>query len=107
MIFHDWSLWPKAGGKITLTLTGTGEPYENYFGCSVVIDGTEYYTAQTLEVDAGTEVLCHCAGMRGGEIYLNGSLISAGEDVTYTANKNATIEFDTSGASYYLRITEI
>ena len=106
MIFHDWTLWPKGGGKVTLTLTGTGEPYENYFGCSVVIDGTEYYTAQTLEVDAGTEVLCRCSGRRGGEIYLNGSLISAGEDVTYTANKNASIEFDVSGRSYYLRITE-
>ena len=91
MIFHDWSLWPKAGGKITLTLTGTGEPYENFFGCSIVINGVEYYTAQTL----------------GGEIYLNGDMLSAGTDATYTANKNATIEFDTSGASYYLRITEI
>ena len=78
MIFHDWSLWPKAGGKITLTLT-----------------------------DAGTEVLCRCSGRRGGEIYLNGDMLSAGTDATYTANKNATIEFDTSGASYYLRITEI
>lgn len=107
MIFAKWVLQPGDSGKVTLTLTGTGEPYENYFGCSVVIDGTEYYTAQTLEVDAGTEVLCHCSGRRGGEIYLNGDMLSAGTDATYTANKNATIEFDTSGASYYLRITEI
>lgn len=69
--------------------------------------GLNNYTAQTLEVDAGTEVLCRCSGRRGGEIYLNGDMLSAGTDATYTANKNATIEFDTSGASYYLRITEI
>lgn len=114
MICNLVPLGPQEAEKVTLTLTGTGRSYTDQsgelvgipVGCSIEIDDVEYTTPGIVEVDAGTEILCHCTGFMGGEVWLNDEMVTTGEDYPYTANHDATIEFDISSPWFYLRITE-
>ena len=91
MIYNDPTLRKKKAQKVTLTLTGTGDEDE----CWISINDVKYYTAQTLEVDIGTEVYCYGdANNVSNEFFLNG--VNGGRPCTYTAMKNAQIEFSFS-----------
>ena len=95
MIWNDPMRRKKKAQKVTLTLTGTGDENE----CWISINGVKYYTAQTLEVDIGTEVYCYGdANTVSHEFFLNGA--SLGRPYTYTAVKNAQIEFSYSGPPF-------
>lgn len=78
-----------APSTITVNITGTG--YNNY--SYVTINGTNYSSATTLEVEVGTEILAYAWATSGvyktsAEIELNGSVVATG-----TRNKAASYTF--------------
>lgn len=98
MIYNDPMFWPrKKPQKVTLTMTGEGDANE----CYIQIGGTKYYSAQTLEVEEGTEVYCYVPPDNvNGEIWVNGKATPY-VPYTHTATKNAEIAFSYS-TSFFL-----
>ena len=75
--------------------------------CAVIINGTEYLNATTVEVEAGTVITLDQWQMYGGEIYINGSRVSTDDTYQYTVNTNVTIRMqDDFGRFTYVYITE-
>lgn len=78
----------------TVTITGEG----NINVCYVTINGTKYYEASTLEVEAGTIIDMYVTGRYGsstGTITLNGTTVASGRpaEYAYTATGDVTIAF--------------
>lgn len=86
--------------SIQVNITGTGSS----IGCYVKIAGTKYYSAKTLEIEAGTEILIAGSGVLQ-KVILNGETVSTGNSysfvpdcsvvniklVKYTANIGTTV----------------
>ena len=109
MIYNDPGLRGKKSKKVTLTLEGTGDETCGY----IQIDGTKYYTPQTIEVDVGTEVYCiflYKTGITSGHITVNGETVQNGDgiptDYVYLTKVNATFNITERKGYYNLTITE-
>lgn len=96
----------------TVAVTIAGSPNSSYG--YVTIDGTNYSSAQTLEVEIGTSIVVTATGSNPNNnssycsITLNGATVAAGtrEGATYTltAESSATITFSAQtvyGQNYY------
>ena len=91
-------LWKQAPAEATVTITGYGGNYH----CYVTINGTMYYTANTLVVPVGTVVACYAFNDGiASYVTLNGVTVSNNATpYNYTVNGNVTINLE------YLRNTE-
>ena len=88
-----------AAGQLTLTLTGDFDSTRGY----VTVGGTKYYTAQTLEIDAGTEVAVTVGALAGTpKVTYNGAEVMSGPG-TYTFNISAstTVAMSTTNKYFY------
>lgn len=81
----------------TLSITGTGS--NSTFGtyAKVIVNGTEYTSAATVEVTAGTTIELWVSGklLRRGDIYVDGSQVSKTSSTTtysLTINKDRTLK---------------
>lgn len=87
--------------KLTMTLTGTFNSSYGY----VTINGTKYKSAQTVEVEAGTEISVYVGGRSSTgncQVSLNGTKVHSGAGTyTFVPTNNATIKMSMSGSSYY------
>lgn len=82
---------------VTITITGDGAG--GRVASTVTIDGVKYMKAATVEVLAGTEVICYAAngGSGYGAIYLNGTVVASGSshggaEYTYVAKTDMEIK---------------
>lgn len=83
----------------TVTITMTGVDYTYY--AHVTINGIEYAKSATVEVAPGTIIYAYVHGLqRGGEVYLNGTLVASGYNTTYeyTVNDPTTIKMTRPGS---------
>ena len=80
-------------GPFAVTLIDNeGEMYDA--GSHVEIDGTAYYTPQTITVDKGTQITVYCSapGFNINSITLNGTQVGRASYV-HTVDSNCTIEY--------------
>lgn len=80
-----------SGGVFTVTITGTGST--NY-QC-VEINRVIYYGPATLEVPAGTDIICFVKSQRSNNaVTVNGETVASGEQITYThkVTSNVTVK---------------
>lgn len=82
---------------VTITITGDGTG--GRVASTVTIDGVKYMKAATVEVLAGTEVICYAAkgGWKDGTVYLNGEVVASGNsqgaaEYTYVARTDMEIK---------------
>ena len=61
-------------GTITVKITGTG----NKSACCVTIAGTKYYSAKTLEIEAGTKITAYVSTAPYNKITFNGTTVFYG-----------------------------
>ena len=79
--------------------------------CYVEINGTQYYSTASVEVDVGTTVLCYIqAGMANEQtVEVNGTVVAGGNghkvNYWYAASKNATISARGGYSKGYMTIT--
>lgn len=80
--------------------------------CYVEINGAQYYSAASVEVDAGATVICHIsAGMANEQtVEVNGTVVAGSGNANkvnygYTASRNATIRATGSYSKGYMCIT--
>lgn len=90
----------------TVTIKGTGST--NY-QC-VEINGIVYYGPATLEVPAGTDIICYVTSTKAGnEVTVDGAVVASGQPATYThkvtSNVMVLLSFETSKWSGTLKIT--
>ena len=88
---------------MTKTVTLTGSLYPQY--AYVTINGTVYTSAQTLEVEDGTEISVYVSAVYMNSscfINFNGTRVLSGKGTyTFTLTADTTIAFASSGSSYY------
>lgn len=87
----------------TVTITGQGWTNSGNTFLGVVINGVTYTQPATVEVDAGTVIQV----LSVGEVYLNGSVVVAGGESTYshTVNENCTINLEVNFNTYSAKAT--
>lgn len=87
----------------TVTITGQGWINSGNTFLGVVINGVTYTQPATVEVDAGTVIQV----LSVGEVYLNGSVVVAGGESTYshTVNENCTINLEINFNTYSAKAT--
>lgn len=98
---------------VTVKISGAG----NSMYCHVIINGTKYSSATTLEIEAGTSITVlssssSSTGRRNSKVYLNGTLVASGTSsgVSYTftpdaATVNITFEYKTTSSGSMVTIT--
>ena len=92
----------KFSSDVVVTITGSGIHGTKKMAY-VVIDGTEYTSAATVIVPAGTEIYCVTRGF-GGEVYLNGSSLGVSE-YTFNAESDVSISLSASARGGKAEIT--
>ena len=94
----------------TITITGSGDTTSNYNKCYLIIDGTNYASATTVEVAIGSTITCvthyyNTTYRNSAKVYLNDTEVASGtsaQSYAYTVTGDCTIELER--ASYYSRI---
>lgn len=84
----------KFAGDVVVTITGTGKSRVAY----VTINGTQYTSAATITVPAGTEIYCYAKRGIVGGVYLNGTDLRASG---YTFNAESDVSIALSLPSQY------
>lgn len=79
----------KFASDVVVTITGSGNPNLAY----VTINGTQYTSAATITVPAGTEIYCYAhflSSKNSGGVYLNGTQLKVSE-CTFNAESDVSI----------------
>ena len=79
----------KFAGDVVVTITGSGSVDRAY----VTINGTQYTSAVTITVPAGTEIYCYAhylSSRKAGGVYLNGTQLHISEG-TFNAESDVSI----------------
>lgn len=80
----------KFASDVVVTITGTGISSGRTYAY-VEISGTQYTSAATVTIPAGTEIYCHARiNPRGGGVYLNGTKLGV-EEYTFNAESGVSI----------------
>ena len=82
----------KFAGDVVVTITGSGSVDMAY----VTINGTQYKSAVTITVPAGTEIYCYAyylSSRNSGGVYLNGTQLKVSE-YTFNAGSDVSIVLD-------------
>ena len=82
----------KFSSDVVVTITGSGSPEMAY----VTINGTQYTSAVTITVPAGTEIYCFAHYLKNrqiGGVYLNGTQLHVSE-YTFNARSDVSIVLD-------------
>ena len=92
----------KFASDVVVTITGSGIHGTKKMAY-VEIDGTEYTSAATVTVPAGTEIYCVTIGFGGG-VYLNGTKLE-GAKYTFNAESDVSIALSASARGGKAEIT--
>ena len=82
----------KFAGDVVVTITGSGI-YSNKKQAYVEIDGSEYTSAATVMVPAGTEIYCYAlflSSRNAGGVFLNGTKLKV-KEYTFNAESDVSI----------------
>lgn len=96
----------KFAGDVVVTITGSGI-YSKKKLAYVEIDGTEYTSAATVMVQAGTEIYCYAAFLSSGSasgVFLNGTQLKVSE-YTFNAESDVSIALSATKGSGKAEIT--
>lgn len=93
----------KFESDVVVTITGTGDSTKAY----VTINGTQYTSAVTITVPAGTEIYCYAyylSSKNSGGVYFNGTQLKVSE-YTFNAESDVSIAMSASIRSGKAEIT--